>query len=91
MKKLLALIMAFAMAMSMVACSSAPASSTSTEESTETTQTTVKAPETELFMFVDGADVTDGNTTYDSVSAKFAETEIEGIKYTGTTLTNLCA
>ncbi|MBR5252084.1 MAG: hypothetical protein IKV52_04615 [Oscillospiraceae bacterium] len=91
MKKILALVLAFAMAMSMVACSSAPASSESTEESTETTQTTVKAPETELFMFVDGADVTDGNTTYDSVSAKFAETEIEGIKYTGTTLTNLCA
>ena len=85
MKKLLALIMAFAMCMSMVACSSAPASS----EATETTP--VEAPATELFMFVDGQDVTDGNTTYDSISAKFAEAEIDGTKYTATTLANLCA
>jgi len=42
-------------------------------------------------MFVDGADVTDGNVSYDSISAKFAEAEIDGNTYTATTLTNLCA
>jgi len=45
----------------------------------------------DLYLFVDGADVTDGNVTYDSISDKFAEVDVNGIKYTGTTLTNLCA
>ena len=45
----------------------------------------------QLFMFVDGADVTDGNTTYDSISGKFADAEIDGNTYIATTLTNLCA
>ena len=86
MKKLIALILAGAMALSLVACaSSAPAAPSEPET------TPVEAPATELFMFVDGQDVTDGNTTYDSISAKFAEAEIDGNKYTATTLTNLCA
>ncbi|MBQ7007017.1 MAG: hypothetical protein IJN59_04230, partial [Oscillospiraceae bacterium] len=85
MKKLLALVMTFALAMSMVACSSAPASS---EAGTETPSLDTTAL-TELYMFVDGQDVTDGNTTYDSISAKFAEAEVDGNKYTATTLTNL--
>lgn len=87
MKKLLALVMAFALAMSMTACSSAPAS----EGESEAEGTTVTAPTSELYMYVDGQDVTDGNVTYDSISAKFAEAEIDGNKYTATTLTNLCA
>lgn len=35
----------------------------------------------ELFMFVDGADVTDGNTTYDSISDKFAEASDGFVRY----------
>ncbi|MBP1551722.1 MAG: hypothetical protein J6C04_05530 [Oscillospiraceae bacterium] len=87
MKKLLALVMTFALAMSMVACSSAPASSEAGNETPSLDTTAL----TELYMFVDGQDVTDGNTTYDSISAKFAEAEVDGNKYTATTLTNLCA
>lgn len=45
----------------------------------------------QLYLFVDGADVTDGNTTYDSISGKFADAEIDGNTYIATTLTNLCA
>lgn len=88
MKKLLALVLTFALTMSMAACSSAPASSETTGNETPSLDT---AALTELFMFVDGQDVTDGNTTYDSISAKFAEAEIDGNKYTASTLTNLCA
>lgn len=87
MKKLLALVMTIALSMSMVACSSAPASSEVVNEETTLDTTAL----TELYMFVDGQDVTDGNTTYDSISEKFADAEIDGNTYTATTLANLCA
>ena len=88
MKKLLALILAGAMGLSLVACgSSEPASGEETPE----TPAIDTAALGELFMFVDGQDVTDGNTTFDSISEKFAEAEIDGNMYMATTLTNLCA
>ena len=78
--------MTFALAMSMVACGSGESEPQKTETPNLDTSTLG-----ELFMYVDGQDVTDGNTTYDSISAKFAEAEIDGNTYTATTLTNLCA
>lgn len=86
MKRFLALIMTFALAMSMVACGSGESEPQKTETPNLDTSTLG-----EFFMYVDGQDVTDGNTTYDSISAKFAEAEIDGNTYTATTLTNLCA
>lgn len=86
MKRFLALIMTFALAISMVACGSGESEPQKTETPNLDTSTLG-----ELFMYVDGQDVTDGNTTYDSISAKFAEAEIDGNTYTATTLTNLCA
>ena len=86
MKRFLALIMTFALAMSMVACGRGESEPQKTETPNLDTSTLG-----ELFMYVDGQDVTDGNTTYDSISAKFAEAEIDGNTYTATTLTNLCA
>lgn len=86
MKKLLAFILACTMALTFVACGSKPA--TPDEPKTPSIDTSSLG---ELMMYVDGQDVTDGNTTYDSISAKFAEAEIDGTAYTATTLTNLCA
>ena len=86
MKRFLALIMTFALAMSMVACGSGESEPQKTETPNLDTSTLG-----ELFMYVDGQDVTDGNTTYDSIRAKLAAAEIDGNTYTATTLTNLCA
>lgn len=87
MKKLSALILAVIMALSMTACgnSAAQPSETPNESLADTSALG------ELFMFVDGQDVTDGKTTFDSFSDKFAQTEIDGKQYNATTLTNLCA
>lgn len=77
MKKLLAMILAVVMVLTLAACAKD------------------KGPDVgninDLYMYVDGADVTQGNVSYDSISEKFAEAEIDGNAYHATTLTNLCA
>ena len=99
MKKIVALLLALTMVFVLCACgkTEAPAETPAETPAEAPAETPAEAPAIdtaalgELFMFVDGQDVTDGNTTYDSISAKFADAEIDGTTYTATTLTNLCA
>jgi len=77
MKKLLAMILAVVMVLTLAACAKDNGPDVGNIN--------------DLYMYVDGADVTQGNVSYDSISEKFAETEIDGNAYHATTLTNLCA
>lgn len=91
MKRILALTLAFVMVFALCACGAAETTAEPAEETAPAAPAIDTATLGELFMFVDGQDVTDGNTTYDSISGKFADVEVDGNAYTGTTLTNLCA
>lgn len=105
MKRLLAAIMLFAMMLSLAACSStadnSAAASTDANNNTTSSDSAAKEdnsaelPDTtgmnDLYLYVDGVDVTDGNITYESIQDKFAQAEIDGNAYHATTLTNLCA
>ena len=46
---------------------------------------------TDLMLYVDGADVTDGNVKFEQIADKFSEVEMDGVYYYATSVKNLCA
>jgi len=50
----------------------------------------VSADINDLMLYVDGADVTDGNVAFAQFADKFSVVEVDGVSYYATTLANLC-
>ena len=44
----------------------------------------------DIYLYVDGMDVTDGLVSFDAIGDKFSEAEISGESYYATSITNLC-
>lgn len=104
MKRIIAMLLAVIMVMSlMAACSATTPAAT---EAATTEPATTAAPETEpakdlaslvsaetpdLMLYVDGADVTDGNVKFQQIADKFEEVELDGVHYYATSVKNLCA
>ena len=101
MKRIIALLISVIMVMSLLAaCGGAQAPATeapapaTTEAPTEPAKdlgALVSADTNDLYLFADGADVTDGNIKFDQIKDKFAEVELDGVHYYATTVKNLCA
>ena len=51
----------------------------------------VSADTPDLLLYVDGADVTDGNVKFEQIADKFSEVEMDGVYYYATSVKNLCA
>ena len=101
MKKIISLLLALIMILGLAACGGAQAPAAEAPAPAETA-----APETEpakdlaalvsadtndLYLFADGADVTDGNIKFEQIKDKFEEVELDDVHYYATSIKNLCA
>ena len=83
MKKILAMILTMAMMLTLAACGGGEKAPDYAGQVSKDTNA--------LMLYVDGADVTDGNVAFDQIKDKFSVVEMDGVKYYATTLKNLCA
>ena len=103
MKRIIAMLLALVMVFALAACGNTTPAAT---EAATTEPATTAAPETEpakdlgalvsaetpdLMLYVDGADVTDGNVKFEQIADKFEEVELDGVHYYATSVKNLCA
>ena len=103
MKRIIAMLLALVMVFALAACGATTPAAT---EAATTEPATTAAPETEpakdlgalvsaetpdLMLYVDGADVTDGNVKFEQIADKFEEVEMDGVHYYATSVKNLCA
>ena len=99
MKRIIAMLLAVFMVMGLLsACGSAqaPAAEDPTESAPETEAakdlaSLVSADINDLYLYADGADVTDGNVKFEQIKDKFSEVELDGVHYYATSVKNLCA
>ena len=96
MKRIIAMLLAAVLVMSlMAACgakTAAPAATTvPATEAAKDLGALVSADTNELMLYVDGADVTDGNIKFEQIADKFSEVELDGVYYYATSVKNLCA
>jgi hypothetical protein len=99
MKRIIAMLLAAVMVMGlMAACgaqSAAPAAPTETAapetEVAKDLAALVSADTNDLLLYVDGADVTDGNVKFEQIKDKFSEVELDDVYYYATPIKNLCA
>lgn len=81
MKKLTLVVLALVMCLAMAACGSGGGDDYAGQ---------VSGDLNELNLYVDGADVTDGNVTFDSLKDSFDVVEVDGVSYYAAALTDLC-
>ena len=84
MKRIIAMLLAAIMVIAlMTACgakTSAPAETAAPEtEAAKDLASLVSADTNDLYLYADGADVTDGNIKFEQIKDKFAEVELDGI------------
>ena len=99
MKRIIAMLLAAVMAMSLLtacgaqnAAPAAPAETAAPEtEAAKDLAALVSADINDLMLYVDGADVTDGNVKFEQIKDKFSEVELDGVHYYATSVKNLCA
>ena len=96
MKRIIAMLLTLIMVMSLLAAcgakEEAPAETASPEtEAAKDLAALVSADINDLYLFADGADVTDGNIKFEQIKDKFSEVELDGVHYYATTVKNLCA
>ena len=98
MKRIIAMLLAAVMVMGlMAACgtqSAAPAAPAETAapetEAPKDLAALVSAETNDLLLYVDGADVTDGNIKFEQIKDKFSEVELDDVYYYATSIKNLC-
>ena len=86
MKKITAMLLTIVMVISLLTACGGTGS-----ESAKNLADLVSAETPDLFLYVDGADVTDGNVKFEQIAAKFSEVEMDGVHYYATSIKNLCA
>ena len=86
MKKITAMLLTIVMVLSLLTACGGTGS-----ESAKNLADLVSAETPDLFLYVDGADVTDGNVKFEQIAAKFSEVEMDGVHYYATSIKNLCA
>ena len=86
MKKITAMLLTIVMVISLLTACGGTSS-----ESAKNLADLVSAETPDLFLYVDGADVTDGNVKFEQIAAKFSEVEMDGVHYYATSIKNLCA
>lgn len=86
MKKITAMLLTIVMVLSLLTACGGTGS-----ESAKNLADLVSAETPDLFLYVDGADVTDGNVKFEQIAAKFSEVELDGVHYYATSVKNLCA
>ena len=86
MKKITAMLLTIVMVISLLTACGGTSS-----ESAKNLADLVSAETPDLFLYVDGADVTDGNVKFEQIAAKFSEVELDGVHYYATSVKNLCA
>ena len=99
MKRIIAMLLAAVMVMGlMTACgaqSAAPAAPAETAapetEAPKDLAAQVSADINDLLLYVDGADVSDGNVKFEQIKDKFSEVELDDVYYYATSIKNLCA
>ena len=96
MKRIIAMLLTLIMVMSLLAAcgakEEAPAETAAPEtEAAKDLAALVSAGINDLYLFADGADVTDGNIKFEQIKDKFSEVELDGVHYYATTVKNLCA
>ena len=96
MKRIIAMLLTLIMVMSLLAAcgakEEAPAETAAPEtEAAKDLAALVSADINDLYLFADGADVTDGNIKFEQIKDKFSEVELDGVRYYATTVKNLCA
>ena len=95
MKRWIAMLLTLVMALGLLtACGAAPAETPApATDATEppvdlAAQVTAEVPA--LYLYVDGADVTDGNVAFEQIKDKFAQVELDDVHYYATSIKNLC-
>ena len=95
MKRIIAMLLTVIMLMTLLAACSgtqAPAETAAPEtEAAKDLAALVSAEINDLYLFADGADVTDGTVRFEQIKDKFSEVELDGVHYYATTVKNLCA
>ena len=86
MKKITAMLLTIVMVISLLTACGGTGS-----ESAKNLADLVSAETPDLFLYVDGTDVTDGNVKFEQIAAKFSEVEMDGVHYYATSIKNLCA
>lgn len=86
MKKIMALAIAMMMVFAFAACGGEGGKSGANEY-----DGLVSAETNDLMLYVDGADVTDGNVKFEQIKDKFEVVEVDGVKYYAAALTDICA
>ena len=83
MKRIIAMLLTIIMVMSLLAACGG--------EAEKNLADLVSAETPDLLLYVDGADVTDGNVKFEQIADKFSEVEMDGVYYYATSVKNLCA
>ena len=96
MKRIIAMLLTLIMVMSLLAACGAkeetPAETAAPEtEAAKDLAALVSADINDLYLFADGADVTDGTVKFEQIKDKFSTVELDGVHYYATTVKNLCA
>jgi len=101
MKKIISLLLALIMVLGLAACGGAqapavedPAPAATAAPETEPAKdlaALVSADTNDLYLYADGADVTDGNIKFEQIKDKFEEVELDDVHYYATSIKNLCA
>ena len=86
MKKITAMLLTIVMVISLLTACGGTGS-----ESAKNLADLVSAETPDLFLYVDGTDVTDGHVKFEQIAAKFSEVELDGVHYYATSVKNLCA
>ena len=100
MKRIIAMMLTVLMVMGLLAACGAQAPAAETPAAAETAAPAtepakdlaalVSADIHELYLYVDGADVTDGNVKFEQIKDKFEEVELDDVHYYATSVKNLC-